>query len=116
MAKKEENKVARLLITKIAGVALPHTDKYFQFIPDEPVPNQVQGYRRRGVATMLDDGKFGFCPTPYIKPKSQKLKRSAHGTLSVNEDSFYLTVRIDKEEGIDWRKQMKKEAIELLEE
>ena len=115
MAKKNVTESARLVITKIEGVAIPHTDKHFQFVPDEQVPNQVQGYRRRGVATMLDDGQFGFCPTPYVKPKSQKLKRSAHGSLSANEDSFYLVIRIDKEEGVDWREQMMKETKELLE-
>ena len=113
--KKNETETARLVITKIEGVAIPHTDKYFQFVPDEQVPNQVSGYRRRGVATMLDDGKFGFCPTPYAKPKTTKLKRSAHGSLSANEESFYLVIRIDKEEGLDWRKLMRKEASELLE-
>ena len=114
MKKEEKREAARLVITKIEGVAIPHTDKHFQFVPDEPVPNQVQGYRRRGVATMLDDGNFGFCPTPYIKPKSQKLKRSAHGSLSANEESFYLVIRIDKEEGTDWKNLMLKEANELL--
>ena len=63
----------------------------------------------------VDDGQFGFCPTPYVKPKSQKLKRSAHGSLSANEESFYLVIRIDKEEGVDWREQMHKEVLELLE-
>ena len=114
MKKEEKQEPTRLVITKIEGVAIPHTDKHFQFVPDEPVPNQVQGYRRRGVATMLDDGNFGFCPTPYIKPKSQKLKRSAHGSLSANEESFYLVIRIDKEEGTDWKNLMLKEANELL--
>ena len=115
MGKKKQVEASRLVITKIEGVAIPHTDKHFQFVPDEQVPNQVQGYRRRGVATMLDDGQFGFCPTPYVKPKSQKLKRSAHGSLSANEESFYLVIRIDKEEGVDWREQMEREVKELLE-
>ena len=114
MAKKNVTESARVVITKIEGVAMPHTDKYFQFVPDEKETNQVQGYRRRGVATLLDDGKFGFCPTPYVKPKSQKLKRSAHGSLSANEDSFYLVIRVDKEEGADWKNLMIKEANELL--
>lgn len=114
MSNKDNNEQAgRKVILKIEGTAYPHTDKFFQFVPDESKP-QIQGFRRRGVATMTEDGNFGFCPTPSTKPKTQKLKRSAHGSLSANEESFYLVIRIDKEEGVDWRNQMMKETKELL--
>ena len=113
--KKEKKNDARKALTKIEGVAEILEDKSFQFKPDNEARVRVQGFRRRGVATLLPNGHLGFLATPCKKSTTQKLKRSLHGSLSANEDNYYLYIRVDKTEN-DFKKLMEKEAIELLEE
>ena len=104
-----------VVVTKIKGVAMHRTDLSIQFVPNDKTPGQVTSCRRRGVATVLDDGTIGFCPTPYKRTTAEKLKRTLHGTLSANENSYYLYVKIDKDGASDFRKLMHNEVNELLE-
>ena len=113
MEKGKKN--APKVVTLIVGKAEIYEDKSFQFKPDNDAAQTVQGFRRRGVATMLPNGHLGFLATPSKKSTTEKIRRSLHGTLSQNEENYYLYIRIDKTESTDFKKLMHKEALELLE-
>ena len=98
---------------KIQGVLDVYDDKNIMFNPTKNLIS-VNGFRRRGVVTMLSNGQMGFMATPKKHSTSKKLKRTIHGTLSENEDNYYLYMRIDKTECSDFRKIMTKETKELL--
>ena len=98
---------------KFEGVLDVYDDKNIMFNPTKNLIS-VNGFRRRGVVTMLSNGQMGFMATPKKHSTSKKLKRTIHGTLSENEDNYYLYMRIDKTECSDFRKIMTKETKELL--
>ena len=100
---------------KIQGVLDVFDDKNIMFNPSNNLI-LVNGFRRRGVVTMLSNGQMGFMATPHKKSSSKKMKRTIHGTLSENDDNYYLYIRIDKTETDDFKKLIKKEVKELLEE
>ena len=100
--------------TAIKGVMNVYDDKNITFNPNNTTENVVTGSRRRGVLTMLSDGRMGFMAQPYKGSTTKKLKRTIHGTLSESEDNYYLYMRIDKTECSDFRKMMAKEMKELL--
>ena len=101
--------------TAIKGVMNVYDDKNITFNPNDTSENSVTGFRRRGVLTMLSDGRMGFMAQPYKGSTTKKLKRTIHGTLSENDDNYYLYIRIDKTETDDYKKIIKKEVKELLE-
>ena len=111
---KKGNKNRQTVVTTIVGKAEIYEDKSFQFKPDNDAAQTVQGFRRRGVATMLPNGHLGFLATPSKKSTTEKIRRSLHGTLSQNEENYYLYIRIDKTEGTDFKKLIAKEVKELL--
>ena len=111
---KKGNKNRQTVVTTIVGKAEIYEDKSFQFKPDNDAAQTVQGFRRRGVATMLPNGHLGFLATPSKKSTTEKIRRSLHGTLSQNEENYYLYIRIDKTENTDFKKLMAKEVKELL--
>ena len=98
---------------KFEGVLDVYDDKNIMFNPTNNLIS-VNGFRRRGVVTMLSNGQMGFMATPKKRSTSTKLKRTIHGTLSESEDNYYLYMRIDKTECSDFRKIMTKETKELL--
>ena len=98
---------------KIEGVLDVYDDKNVMFFPTNNL-TLVNGFRRRGVVTMLSNGQMGFMATPYKHSTTKKLKRTVHGTLSESEDNYYPYMRIDKTECSDFRKMMAKEMKELL--
>ena len=98
---------------KIHGVLDVYDDKNIMFNPTNNLIS-VNGFRRRGVGTMLSDGRMGFMAQPYKGSTTKKLKRTIHGTLSENDDNYYLYIRIDKTETDDFKKVIKKEVKELL--
>ena len=98
---------------KFEGVLDVYDDKNIMFNPTKNLIS-VNGFRRRGVVTMLSNGQMGFMATPKKHSTSKKLKRTIHGTLSESEDNYYLYMRIDKTECSDFRKIMTKETKELL--
>ena len=101
--------------TAIKGVMNVYDDKNITFNPNNTTENVVTGSRRRGVLTMLSDGRMGFMAQPYKGSTTKKLKRTIHGTLSENDDNYYLYIRIEKTETDDYKKVIKKELKELLE-
>ena len=98
----------------IKGVMDVYNDKNITFNPNDTNENVVTGFRRRGLLTMLSNGRMGFMALPYKGSTTKKLKRTAHGTLSESEDNYYLYIRIDKTVCSDFRKMMAKETKELL--
>ena len=98
---------------KIQGVLDVYDDKNIMFNPTKNLIS-VNGFRRRGVVTMLCNGQMGFMATPKKHSTSKKLKRTIHGTLSENDDKYYLYIRIDKNETDDYKKVIRKEVKELL--
>ena len=100
--------------TAIKGVMNVYDDKNITFNPNNTTENVVTGIRRRGVLTMLSDGRMGFMAQPYKGSTTKKLKRTIHGTLSENDDNYYLYIRIDKTETDDFKKVIRKEVKELL--
>ena len=100
---------------KFEGVLDVYDDKNIMFNPTKNLIS-VNGFRRRGVVTMLSNGQMGFMATPKKHSTSKKLKRTIHGTLSENDDNYYLYIRIDKTETDDYKKVIKKEVKDLLDE
>ena len=98
---------------KIEGVLDVYDDKNIMFNPTNNSAS-VNGFRRRGVVTMLSNGQMGFMATPQKKSSSKKMKRTIHGTLSENDDNYYLYFRIDKTETDNYKKVIKNEVKELL--
>ena len=98
----------------IKGVMNVYNDKNITFNPNDTNENVVTGIRRRGVRTMLSDGRMGFMAQPYKGSTTKKLKRTTHGTLSESEDNYYLYMRIDKAECSDFHKMMTKETKKLI--
>ena len=98
---------------KIQGVLDVYDDKNIMFNPTNNLIS-VNGFRRRGVVTMLSNGQMGLMATPKKHSTSKKLKRTIHGTLSENDDNYYLYIRIDKTETDDFKKVIRKEVKELL--
>ena len=98
---------------KFEGVLDVYDDKNIMFNPTKNLIS-VNGFRRRGVVTMLSNGQLGFMATPKKHSTSKKLKRTIHGTLSENDDNYYLYSRKDKTEIDDYKKIIKKEVKELL--
>ena len=72
---------------KIHGVLDVYDDKNIMFNPTNNLIS-VNGFRRRGVVTMLSNGQMGFMATPKKHSSSKKLKRTIHGTLSENDDNY----------------------------
>ena len=99
---------------KFEGVLDVYDDKNIMFNPTKNLIS-VNGFRRRGVVTMLSNGQMGFMATPKKHSTSKKLKRTIHGTLSENEDNNNLYIRIHKTETDDYKKVIKKEVKELHE-
>ena len=99
---------------KIEGVLNVYDEKNIMFNSTQK-PVSVKGFRRRGVVTMLSNGQMGFMATPYKTSTSKKIKRTKHGSLSENEDSYYLFMRIDKAETDNFKNLIKSEVKELLE-
>ena len=46
--------------TAIKGVMNVYDDKNITFNPNDTSENSVTGFRRRGVLTLLSDGRMGF--------------------------------------------------------
>ena len=64
---------------KIQGVFDVFDDKNIMFNPSNNLI-LVNGFRRRGVVTMLSNGQMGFMATPKKHSTSKKLKRNINGT------------------------------------
>ena len=100
-----------------SGLGTHTIQKFFQFLPDDPVPQRMQSFRCRGIGQQLSDGSFHFVPVSKRKNKSQLLKKLPHGKLSKTADGCYqLTLKIPIEESTEPLKVLLKEAKEALKE
>ena len=71
----------------IKGVGTAHDGIGFEFKPKCKEVRSCKSFRRRGVGTMTESGNFELS-TPPCKPgvKGNRLKKAAHGGLSVTQD------------------------------
>lgn len=97
------------------GMGVHATSKFFQFIPDDPVPQRMESFRSRGIGQQMTDGSFHFVPTPQRKAKSVTIVKLPHGKLSVTaDDCFQLTLKIGRDENQNPFKTLLQEAVEAL--
>ena len=100
----------------INGVGTAHDGKVFEFTPKCKRVRSCKSFRRRGVGTMTESGNFEFS-TPPSKPrgKGNRLKKTAHGGLSVTLDgAYFFYCKVYKDEGLDYAEVMRKELEEAL--
>ena len=98
---------------QLGGMAHYDHCKFFQFCPDCCEVGTVPGFRSAGVGQQLPDGTIAFEAVPRKRSQSTLLKKVAHGRLSVTKDGCYqLTLKIAKEEGLDIKNTLWREAME----
>lgn len=98
-----------------SGTGVHTVQKFFQFLPDDPVPQRMDSFRSRGIGQQMTDGSFHFVPTPQKKSKSRTIVKLPHGKLSVTADNcFQLTLKISKDENPNPFKILLQEAVEAL--
>ena len=101
---------------KLRGVGIAHDGIGFEFKPKCKEVRSCKSFRRRGVGIMTESGNFEFS-TPPSKPrgKGNRLKKTAHGGLSVTQDgAYYFYCKVYKNEGLDYAEVMRKELEEAL--
>lgn len=91
--------------------------KSVQFLPDdELVPVLEQGSQTSGQLQMLRNAAFDYVARK--KPdraQSTLLRKAAHGRISATRDEAYqLTLKVFKREGLDVKKTLRREALELI--
>lgn len=98
-----------------SGLGVHTVEKFFQFVPDDPIPQSMSSFRSRGIGQQMTDGSFHFVPTPHKKSKSVTIVKLPHGKLSVTADNcFQLTLKISKDETTNPFKTLLQEAVEAL--
>ena len=100
----------------INGVGTAHDGNVFEFAPKCKRVRSCKSFRRRGLGIMTESGNFEFS-TPPSKPrgKGNRLKKTAHGGLSVTQDgAYFFYCKVYKDEGLDYAEVMRKELEEAL--
>ena len=98
-----------------SGTGVHTIQKFFQFLPDDPIPQRMESFRSRGIGQQMTDGSFHFVPTPQKKSKSIVICKLPHGKLSVTaDDCFQLTLKISRTENDNPFKTLLQEAVEAL--
>ena len=101
---------------QLGGQAYYDEKKYFMFCPDDPVPGQVQKFRRQGIAQQMADGTFDFVVKPQLRSESELIRKLAHGRASRTKDNaIQLTLKVFRAEGINISEAIRQEAIEAAE-
>ncbi len=101
---------------QLGGQAFYDEKKYFMFCPDDPVPGQVQKFRRQGIAQQMADGTFDFVVKPQLRSESELIRKLAHGRASRTKDNaIQLTLKVYRTEGINISEAIRQEAIEAAE-
>ena len=59
-----------------SGLGTHTIQKFFQFLPDDPVPQRMQSFRCRGIGQQLSDGSFHFVPVSKLKEAKEALKEN----------------------------------------
>ena len=100
----------------INGVGTAHHGHVFEFTPKRKRARRCKSFRRRGVGTMTESGNFEFTtPPPKQRGKGNRLKKTAHGGLSVTQDgAYFFYCKVYKDEGRDYAEVMRKELEEAL--
>ena len=120
MAKEQQQITGRVSISEPQDFSEPgmgtHTvQRFFQFLPDDPIPQRMPSFRSRGIGQQMPDGSFHFVPTPRKKSSSITLKKLPHGKLSETADgAIQLTLKIYKTETGNLYKKLLDEAKEAL--
>lgn len=97
------------------GMGTHTVRKFFQFLPDDPIPQRMQSFRSRGIGQQLSDGSFHFVPTPRKKSQTVTIKKLPHGRLSETVDgAIQLTLKIYKTESGNLYRTLLNEAKEAL--
>lgn len=100
---------------ELSGLAFYDDENKFFFSPDESNPCTMVRFRRYGVAQQMADGTFDFVACKRRRCESVLLKKLAHGRLSATKDgAIQLTLKVRKDEGIDIRKAIIREAMEAM--
>ena len=101
---------------QMGGQAYYDERKYFMFTPDEALPAQVTRFRGLGVAQQMPDGTFDFVRKPKLHPKSELIKKLAHGRASKTKDgAIQLTLKVFCNEGVNISEAISTEAMEAAE-
>ena len=100
----------------INGVGTAYDGIGFEFKPKCKEVRSCKSFRRRGVGTMTESGNFEFTtPPPKQRGRGNRLKKTAHGGLSVTQDgAYFFYCKVYKDEGLDYAEVMRKELEEAL--
>ena len=105
-----------MAIISIKGVGTAYDGIGFEFKPKCKEVRSCKSFRRRGVGTMTESGNFEFStPPPKQRGRGNRLKKTAHGGLSVTQDgAYFFYCKVYKDEGLDYAEVMRKELEEAL--
>ena len=113
---ENQNNISQCDHVQLGGQAYYDEKKYFMFCPDDPVPGQVQKFRRQGIAQQMADGTFDFVVKPQLRSESELIRKLAHGRASRTKDNaIQLTLKVFRTEGINISEAIRQEAIEAAE-
>ena len=95
---------------KLRGVGIAHDGIGFEFKPKCKEVRSCKSFRRRGVGIMTESGNFEFStPPPKQRGRGNRLKKTAHGGLSVTQDgAYFFYCKVYKDEGLDYAEVMGK--------
>lgn len=97
---------------QMSGQAYYDRKQYFMFTPDDPMPAQLESFRRKGTAQQMSDGTFDFVPEPDRHSKATLIKKLAHGRASETKDgAIQLTIKVYKDEGLNIGLTILEEAV-----
>lgn len=98
---------------QIIGQAFYNDNRSFFFAPNDPMPELLKSFRRKGTAQQMSDGTFDFVADPDRRSKSKLIKKLAHGRLSETQDGYIrLTLRFRIEDNEDVAGRMVFETLE----
>ena len=104
----------------ISGCAVVTSDAnsrmMFEFLPDDPKGQQLEGCRMGGNAQLMRSGTFYFIPfKKRVRNNALLMRKAAHGRLSGTRDgAIQLTLKSFATENIDWQRAFLVETVQML--
>lgn len=95
-----------------SGQAMYDENKYFIFLPDNPVCGSLTPFRGMGMGQLNSDGTFDFIRQPRQRAQSVLIRKLAHGRVSQTKDgAIQLTIKVYQDEGVNISQTIAQEAL-----
>lgn len=106
----------KTLVTSYDAMTMLYSDNSLKVAPHTPKRNTVKPFRRWAYFSVDDEGYIMMEPRPRKeRSKAERIKSSAHGSLSKTADgAFLLIIKVYEDEQIDYKRVMIKETEEVL--